>query len=146
MRALFKRELWKGKGGVGMMFCALQSTKALTTSSKRWFSCREAMVRPPFLPCFRHGGEEFWYSRHIILNSKWTLIKTRGRVTLIWHVIIVRNKTPLIKWALKTWIAFSAIFRLWPCVEGRAGTSCCCFWFFPWTRLITRCLVCAFSE
>jgi len=22
------------------------------------------------LPCFHHGGEEFWYSRHIIFPSK----------------------------------------------------------------------------
>ena len=75
MRALFEHDIWKGKVGVGMISGAFQSTNALTTSIKRRFSCREhwhwgGIGRFANMPCFHHGGEEFWYSRHIILPSK----------------------------------------------------------------------------
>jgi hypothetical protein len=81
MRALFEHDFFKGKGVVGTISGAFQSTNALTTSSKRRFFCRVhwgGNGRAANLPCFHHGGEEVLYSHHIILpasdankNKRW---------------------------------------------------------------------------
>ena len=78
-----------------MVSGVFQSTNALTTLSKHRFSCRVhwgGNGRATNLLCFHHGGEEFWYSRHIILPSKRHYQKQAGGGNLKLCKLTWRNR------------------------------------------------------
>ena len=68
-RALSKHNFWKDKGGMGPISGAFQSTNALMTLHRCWFSCQIHLGgngRATILPCFCHGEGEFCHFCHIL--------------------------------------------------------------------------------